>query len=63
MLDKLSPQLRHTAILIIGAVLGIATEELPNYDLPASVAPFVGVVLTQLALHFTKLTKQYGKKK
>ena len=62
MLDKLSPQLRHTAILAIGAVLGIITEQLPNYNLPSAVAPFVGVVLTQVTLHFTKLTKQYGKK-
>jgi hypothetical protein len=62
MLDKLSPQLRHTLILTMGALLGVLTEELPNYNLPTMVAPFVGVLLTQLTLHFTKLTKQYGKK-
>jgi hypothetical protein len=61
MLDKLSPQLRHTTILVIGALLGVLVEQLPTYNLPDAIAPFVGVVLTQATLYFTKITNQYGK--
>jgi len=62
MLDKLSPQFRHTVILLIGATLGTLVEELPSYNLPPVVASLAGVLLAQATLYFTKLTKQYGKK-
>lgn len=62
MLDKLSPQLRHTVILLVGGALGTVVQELPNYNLPPVVSSLLGVVLAQATLYFTKLTKQYGKK-
>lgn len=62
MLDKLTPEQRHLAILLIGGALGTITEQLPNLNLPAGVAQIVGAGLTWLALRFTNLTKQYGKK-
>ena len=60
MLDKLSPANRHLVIALLGSVLGELVNQLPNINLPASIAPVAGALLTSVALRVTALTKQYG---
>jgi hypothetical protein len=62
MLDKLSPANRHLVIALLGSVLGELVNQLPNINLPASVAPIAGALLTSIVLRLTALTKQYGAK-
>lgn len=58
MLDRLSPQWRHALILLIGAVLTYASQELPN--VPADWRPLIGAAVGIGTLIFTPLTRQYG---
>lgn len=62
MLDKLSPANRHMVIALIGAVLGELSNQLPSLNVPAPVAPVVGMLLTTAVLRLTALTKQYDHK-
>ena len=58
MLDKLSPQVRHAIILLIGAALTYGSTQLPN--LPTQWQPIVGALVGIVTLAITPLTKQYG---
>jgi hypothetical protein len=62
MLDKLSPEMRHLVIALMGAGLGEIANQLPSLNIPSSIAPIVGALLASATLWVTKLTKQYGKK-
>ena len=62
MLDKLSPANRHLVIALLGSILGELVNQLPNINLPSSIAPIAGALLTSAALRLTALTKQYGAK-
>jgi len=62
MLDKLSPEMRHLVILLIGGALGTIAEALPSLNLNTGIAQLAGVGVTWATLWVTKLTKQYGKK-
>ncbi len=61
MLDKLSPANRHLVVALLGSVLGELSNQLPNLNIPAGIAPIVGAALASLILHVSKLTKQYGR--
>jgi hypothetical protein len=63
MLDKLQPQYRHLAILIIGGALGTLAEQIPALHLPSGLAQLAGAVVSWGLLWTTKLTEQYGIKK
>lgn len=63
MLDKLQPQYRHLAILIIGGVLGTLAEQVPSLHLPSGLAQLAGALVSWGLLWTTKLTEQYGIKK
>jgi len=60
MLDKLSPSNRHLVIALLGSILGELVNQLPNINLPVSIAPFAGALLTSAVLRVSILTKQYG---
>jgi hypothetical protein len=60
MLDKLSPANRHMVIALLGSLLGELANQLPNVNLPASIAPIAGALLTSAVLRVSILTKQYG---
>ena len=47
---------------LLGSILGELVNQLPNINLPASIAPIAGALLTSAALRLTALTKQYGVK-
>lgn len=63
MLDKLQPQYRHLAILLIGGAIGTLAEQVPALNLPSGVAQLVGAGISWALLWVTKLTEQYGIKK
>ena len=58
MLDRLSPQVRHAVILLVGAVLTWASSKVPV--VPADVRPFASAALAIVTLAWTPLTRQYG---
>jgi hypothetical protein len=60
MLDKLSPANRHMVIALLGSLLGELTNQLPNVNLPATIAPIAGALLASAVLRVSALTKQYG---
>ena len=58
MLDRLSPQWRHIVILLIGAVLTYAADQVAV--LPAQWRPFAAAAVAIVTLAVTPLTRQYG---
>ena len=60
MLDKLPAPVRHSALMLLSALLAWAVEALPGLNLPPIWAGIAGVVITQAIAFVTPLTKQYG---
>jgi hypothetical protein len=60
MLEKLSPQLRHAIIALLGAVFTVVVSYIHTLHLSAPVEALVGTAIASLALIFTPLTNQYG---
>lgn len=58
MLDKLSPQVRHAVILLVGAMLTWASSKVNV--IPADFRPFASAALAIVTLTWTPLTHQYG---
>ena len=60
MLEKLSPQLRHAVIALLGSVVTLAIGYVHTLHLSAPVQALVGSAATAIALVITPLTNQYG---
>ena len=64
MLDKLTPLLRHLALLILAAVVTAFVSwiqsDLPGVLAETALAPFTGAIVTALVAVLTPLTRQYG---
>jgi hypothetical protein len=60
MLDKLSAENRHLALILIVVALSWAAAAIPALNLDPLWAPLAGGVVTALLAYFTPLTKQYG---
>ena len=64
MLDKLTPALRHLALLLLAAALTALTSwvqsDLGGVLADTALAPFAGAVVTVLLAVLTPLTRQYG---
>mgnify|MGYP000031032836 CR=1 FL=1 len=64
MLDKLSPFLRHLALLVIMAVLTAVVSwiqtDLSGVLAETALAPVAGVIVTVLLAVLTPLVRQYG---
>jgi hypothetical protein len=60
MLEKLSPQLRHALIALLGSVLTISMTYVHSIHLSKPVEALIGSLLASLALVLTPLTNQYG---
>lgn len=59
MLDRLSPEQRHLALLLIGALIAWASTELPMHVSPLA-ASLIGALGAALTAYITPLTRQYG---
>jgi hypothetical protein len=60
MLEKLSPQLRHALIALLGSVFTVAVTYAHSLHLSKPVEALVGSAIAALALVLTPLTNQYG---
>ena len=60
MLDKLHPEVRHIALILIVVALTWAAASIPALDLDPLWAPLAGGAVTALLAYFTTLTRQYG---
>jgi hypothetical protein len=60
MLDRLTAEQRHLALLLIGAALAWLSTELPGLDVDPLAASLIGALSTALLAYLTPLTKQYG---
>ena len=60
MLDKFPAPVRHSALMLISALLGWASTSVAGLNVDPFVASILGVVLTQAIAYITPLTKQYG---
>lgn len=60
MLDKFPAPVRHSALMLISALLGWASTALAGLDIDPLFASILGVVLAQALAYVTPLTKQYG---
>ena len=60
MLDRLKPEQRHLALLLIGAALAWLSTELPGLELDPLAASLIGALTTAALAYLTPLTKQYG---
>lgn len=60
MLDKLPAEWRHITIMLLAAVLGWASTELPNLNIDPALSGLLGVVVATLVLYLTPLVRQYG---
>jgi hypothetical protein len=60
MLEKLSPQLRHALIALLGAGFTVAVGYIHTLHLSAPVQALVGSAIAALTLVLTPLTNQYG---
>lgn len=60
MLDRLTPEQRHLALLLIGAALAWLSTELPGLDVDPLAASLIGALATAALAYLTPLTKQYG---
>jgi hypothetical protein len=60
MLDRLTAEQRHLALLLIGAALAWLSTELPGLDVDPLAASLIGALATAALAYLTPLTKQYG---
>ena len=60
MLDKLSPEARHLALLLIAALLAWATATIPALGWHPALASLAGAFITAGIAWATPLTRQYG---
>lgn len=60
MLEKLSPQLRHALIALLGSVFTIAVTYVHSVHLSKPVEAIVGSIIASLTLVISPLTNQYG---
>lgn len=60
MLEKLSPQLRHALIALLGAVFAEGVKYVHGLHLNAATSVLVGSAVAALTLVITPLTNQYG---
>jgi len=60
MLDRLTAEQRHLALLLIGAALAWASTELPGLDIDPIAASLIGALATAALAYITPLTRQYG---
>lgn len=61
-LDKLSPAARHFVLMLVASAItiGLQNQDVILGNLPASVAPIVGALVTIFATAVTPFTQQYG---
>ena len=60
MLEKLSPQLRHALIALLGSAVTLGIGYIHSLHLSAPVQAIVGSAIAALTLIITPLTNQYG---
>ena len=60
MLEKLSPQLRHALIALLGSAFTIAVTYVHSFHLSKPVEALVGAAIASLTLIISPLTSQYG---
>jgi len=60
MLDKLSPQLRHALIALLGSVFTIAVTYVHSLHLSKPIEALIGAVIASLTLVISPLTNKYG---
>ena len=60
MLEKLSPQLRHALIALLGSTFTIAVGYVHSLHFSAPVEALIGSAIAALTLVLTPLTNQYG---
>jgi len=60
MLEKLSPQLRHALIALLGAGFTVAVTYIHSFHFSAPVDALIGSAIAALTLVLTPLTNQYG---
>ena len=60
MLDKLSAEQRHLALLLIAAALAWLSANIPNFDIDPLGASLIGALVTAAIAYVTPLTRQYG---
>ena len=60
MLDKLSPQLRHALIALLGSVFTIAVTYVHSLHFSKPVEALIGAVVASLTLVISPLTNEYG---
>jgi uncharacterized BrkB/YihY/UPF0761 family membrane protein len=60
MLDKLSAEQRHLALLLIAAALAWLSSNIPNFDIDPLGASLIGALVTAALAYVTPLTRQYG---
>jgi len=60
MLDKLSPQLRHALIALLGSAFTIGVTYVHSLHLNKPTQAIVGAIVASLTLIISPLTDQYG---
>jgi hypothetical protein len=60
MLEKLSPQLRHALIALLGSAVTLGIGYIHSLHFSAPVQAIVGSAVAALTLIITPLTNQYG---
>ena len=60
MLEKLSPQLRHALIALLGSAFTLGVGYIHSLHLSAPVEALIGAATAALTLVITPLTNQYG---
>lgn len=60
MLEKLSPQLRHALIALLGSAVTLGIGYIHSLHFSAPVQALVGSAIAALTLIITPLTNQYG---
>ena len=60
MLDRLTAEQRHFALLLIAAALAWLSTNVPNLDVDPLGASLIGALATAALAYITPLTRQYG---
>lgn len=60
MLDRLSAEQRHLALLLIAAALAWLATNVPNLNVDPLGASLIGALATAALAYVTPLTRQYG---
>jgi hypothetical protein len=60
MLDRLSPEARHLALILITAAAGYGLTFIPTLDVHPALVGLGAVLITAVLAWATPLTKQYG---